>query len=70
MAHVKVYYDRQGNSLTVWLDDPKKEEVCEETGDGVILMKDRTGRVIGFEKLDFLAKGENPLEVDFEAIGV
>ena len=70
MARVKVYHDRQGNTLTVWLDDPQKEDVCEETGDGVILMKDRTGRVIGFEKLGFLAEGENPLEVGFESIGV
>lgn len=67
MARVKVYYDRQGNTLTVWFDDPKQEHVCEETGDEVVLMKDATGRVIGFEKLNFAA-ADSPLDVGFEAI--
>lgn len=70
MAQVKVYYDRQGNTLTVWFDEPAKEHVCEETGDGVILMKDAAGQVIGFEKLSFVPEGGNPLEVGFEAVGV
>ncbi|MEX0611145.1 MAG: DUF2283 domain-containing protein [Pirellulales bacterium] len=67
MARVKVYYDRQGNTLTVWFGDPQREYVCEETGDEVILMKDRSGRVIGFEKLNF-ATPDSPLEVGFEAV--
>ena len=46
---VRVYFDRVGNSLTVWFDDPAKETVCEEVGDDVVVMKDRRGRVIGFE---------------------
>ncbi len=54
MAQVKVYYDQMGNTLTVWLGDPQDEYICEETGDEVIWMKDKTGRVIGFEKLNFL----------------
>jgi hypothetical protein len=49
---VRVYYDRTGNTLTVWFDDPKQEHVCEEIADDLILMKDRTGRVIGFERLN------------------
>jgi uncharacterized protein YuzE len=67
MARVKVYYDRQGNTLTVWFDDPQKEYVCEETGDEVVLMKDQSGRVIGFEKLNFTS-ADSPLEVGFEAV--
>ena len=70
MARVKVYYDRLGNTLTVWFDDPQKEHVCEETGDGIVLMKDDAGRVIGFEKLEFAAGDDRPLEVSFDAIGV
>jgi hypothetical protein len=27
--------------------------ICEETGDEVVLMKDKWGHVIGFEKLNF-----------------
>jgi uncharacterized protein YuzE len=70
MAHVKVYYDRHANTLTVWFGDPQSEAICEETGDGVILMKDRRGKVIGFEKISFVPDGESPLHVGFEAVGV
>jgi uncharacterized protein YuzE len=48
---VRVYHDRTGNTLTVWFDDPNKEAVYEEVDDDVVLMKDRRGRVIGFERL-------------------
>jgi hypothetical protein len=67
MARVKVYYDRQGNTLTVWFGDPQREYICEETGDEVILMKDQSGRVIGFEKLNF-APADSRLDVGFEAV--
>jgi uncharacterized protein YuzE len=70
MARVKVYYDRQGNTLTVWFDDPKSEHICEETGDEIVLMKDRTGKVIGFEKLNFVEERAAPLQVGFEAVEV
>ena len=69
MDKVRVYFDRAGNSLTVWFDDPAKESICEEVGDDVVLMKDRRGRVIGFERLNYLTKlkqaqGSNiPVEV-------
>ena len=69
MDKVRVYYDRVGNTLTVWFDDPSKEAVCEEADDDVILIKDRRGRVIGFERLNHLSrkqqdKGVNvPVEV-------
>lgn len=54
MEKVRLYYDSKGNTLNVWFDDPKKEYACEETGEEVILVKDKKGRVIGFEKLNFL----------------
>ncbi len=56
MDKVRVYYDRTGNTLSVWFDDPKKESVCEEIADDVVLMKDRRGRVIGFERLNYLSR--------------
>jgi uncharacterized protein YuzE len=69
VAQVKVFYDQEGNTLTVWFDEPGKEYVCEETGDEVILMKDSSGRVIGFEKLNFSTsqREHEPLNVAFEA---
>ncbi len=70
MAQVKVYYDKVGNTLTVWFDDPKEEYICEETGEEVILMKDRIGRVIGFEKLNFTIAKTEQLQVAFEAMAV
>lgn len=51
MSKVKLFYDAKGKTLSVWFDDPKKEVVSEEAGDGVILSKDKKGKVIGFEKL-------------------
>ena len=56
MDKVRVYFDRTGNTLTVWFDDPSKEAVCEEIEDDVVLMKDRRGRVIGFERLNYLSR--------------
>ena len=53
MEEVKVFYDREGNTLTIWFGDPGEEAICEETGEEVILMKNKEGKVIGFEKLNF-----------------
>jgi hypothetical protein len=70
MAQVKVYYDKVGNTLTVWFDDPQKEYISEETGEEVILMKDKGGRAIGFEKLNFTMAETEQLQVAFEAMAV
>jgi len=40
----------------VWFDDPKKEHICEEIDDDTVLMKDKSGRVIGFERLNYLSR--------------
>lgn len=66
MAEVKVFHDREGQTLTVWFTDPKQEFVAEETGDEVVLMKDRSGRVIGFEKLNFSVSDTDSLRVALE----
>ena len=58
MEKIKVFYDKEGNTLNVWFGDPEKEHLCQETGEEIILVKDKEGKVIGFEKLNFL-----PLEV-------
>ena len=56
MAHIKVIHDPLGQTLTVYWDDPEREEVCEEIGQGIILIKDVQGEVIGFERLYFKPK--------------
>ncbi len=68
MAQVKVYYDQTGNTLTVWFGDSKDEYVAEETGDEIVLMKDKSGQVIGFEKLNFLVPQSDHLQVAFETV--
>jgi uncharacterized protein YuzE len=69
MEKIRVFYDRKGNTLTVWFDDPEDEYVCEETGDEVVLMKNKNGQVIGFEKLNLRIPAERELGVAFEAYG-
>ncbi len=66
MEQIKVFHDRTGNTLTVWFGNPQDEYICEETGDEVILMKDRAGHVIGFERLNFSASAPEQLRISFE----
>ena len=68
MAEVKVFYDPAGNTLTVWFGNPQEEYLAEETGDEVILMKDQSGRVIGFEKLNFSKLHTDKLRIAFETM--
>lgn len=63
MKKIRIFFDKEGNTLNVWFDNPKLEHVCEETGDEVILVKDKGGRVIGFEKLNFLTGKEIKKEI-------
>lgn len=68
MAEVNVYYDPKGRTLTVWFGRPQAEYTCEETGEEVILMKDRKGGVIGFERLNYPGKTAQPVRMAFETI--
>ena len=70
MAQVKVFYDRIGNTLTVWFGNPEDEVICEETGNEVVLMKDESGCVIGFEKLNYSVGESEPVNVAFEAVAL
>jgi hypothetical protein len=52
MAHIRVIHDPVGETLTVYWAEPRADQVCEETGDGVILIKDaHSHEVIGLERL-------------------
>ena len=65
---IKIHYDADGKTLTVWFDDPTKEFIAEETGEEVIIIKDRDNKVIGFERLNFTLESDQDLTV--EAIAV
>ena len=58
MKPIKVFFDRVGNTLNVWFDDPEKEYVSEETSEEVVLVKDKDGKLIGFEVLNYLSADE------------
>ncbi len=68
MADLNIFHDPTGHTLTVWFGAPQSEYICEETGDEVILMKDREGRVIGFERLNYSPTPGQPLQLAFETL--
>ena len=67
MANVKIFHDVAGRTLTVWFAPPESEAICEETGDEIILMKNKEGRVIGFEKLNYV-ESAGPLQIAYESL--
>ncbi len=56
MEKIKIIFNKKANTLDVWFNDPEKESICKETGEEVILKKDKENRVIGFEKLNLSLK--------------
>lgn len=71
MSKIKMYYDTKGRTLSIWFDDPKKEVVSEEIGDGTVVSKDKSGKVIGFEKLYVSlpkAKGTLSVPIEFSSV--
>ena len=59
MEKIKVIKDVVGGTLTVWFGNSDDEYICEETGDGIVLMKDKNGKVIGFEYLYYNSDSED-----------
>ena len=54
MAQVKVFYEPETELLTVFWQSPRKNQICTELGDGIILIKDSTtGEPIGLEVLSY-----------------
>ncbi|MBI5750424.1 MAG: DUF2283 domain-containing protein [Nitrospinae bacterium] len=64
MKPIKIAYDERGNTLHVRFSS-KKEVFCKESdiGKEIVYSIAEDGSVIGFEILNYLAKGEkNPQE--------
>ena len=59
MEKIKVIKDVVGGTLTFWFGNSDDEYICEETGDGIVLMKDKDGGVIGFEYLYYNSDSED-----------
>ena len=71
MEKVKILYDKTANSLVVWFDSAKKEYVSQEVEDDTILMKDKNGKVIGLEKLNYIpSKAPVPKTLPVEVITI
>ncbi|MEW6068090.1 MAG: DUF2283 domain-containing protein [Nitrospirota bacterium] len=51
MDKIKVYYNKEADTVDIWFGNPDDEFVSEEAGEGVILKKNKDGIVIGVEKL-------------------
>ena len=58
MKPIKIFFDKAGNTLNVWFDDPAKEAISEETSEEIVLVKDKNGKVIGFEVLNYLSSSD------------
>lgn len=54
MVKIRFLVDPIGNTFSMWYQDPKKEDACEQNEIGDILSLDKNGVVIGFEKINFL----------------
>lgn len=51
MEKIKIYYSKEKDTIDIWFGDPNQEVISEEAGEGLILKKDKGGKVIGIEKL-------------------
>jgi uncharacterized protein YuzE len=56
MDTVRVINDPEGQSLTIWFGDPKREAATGEDEYGVIVMRDEAGKVLGVEILGYTGK--------------
>jgi hypothetical protein len=61
MAQIKVYYEPETELLTVFWQNPRKNQICTELDNGVFLIKDSaTDEPIGVEILSY-RPGDNRL---------
>ena len=51
MEKVIIYYSKESDTMDIWFDNPEKEYISEEAGEGLILKKNKNGKIIGIEKL-------------------
>jgi len=51
MDKVIIHYHKETDTMDIWFGNPTDEYICEEAGNGIILKKDKDGKVIGIEKL-------------------
>ncbi len=52
----------------MWFGNSEEEFISEETGKEFVVMKNRQGKVIGFEKLNYTLPSSEQLRVAFETV--
>ena len=54
MAEIKVFYEPDTELMTIFWQNPRKNQLCSKIGDGIILIKDSdTQEPIGIELLSY-----------------
>lgn len=54
MAEIKVFFEPETELMTIFWQNPRKNQICTEMDDGVILIKDSdTQEPIGIELLSY-----------------
>ena len=67
MAKIKIIHDQIAESLTIYFYEPSKHQVCEETDDGMILIRDEASKkLLGFELLYYKPERPNSLVIESE----
>ncbi len=51
MENIRIFYNKEIDTLDIWFGNPDDEYISEEAGEGVIFKKDKEGTIIGIEKL-------------------
>lgn len=66
MAQIRVFYEPETELLSVFWQDPSRNQIATELGNGVILLKDGvSGEPIGLEVLSY-----HPGDDCFDAVSV
>ncbi len=65
MAQVKVFYEAEAELLTIYWQAPRKNQLCTEIGDGIIIKDETSGQPIGMELLSY-----QPGDARFDAVSV
>ena len=63
---LRIFIDPYGNTMSMWWDDPEKEYLCDEIEhpySNDVLVKDKKGKYIGFEKIVFFSKEIRPMKL-------
>jgi len=55
MEKIRIYYDKEVDTLDIWFDEPPEEGFSREINNGIIVKYDSKGRIVGIEVL-FLSK--------------